>query len=186
LTQRIARPAGARHTVTVSSGKGGFVMCTGRIPQAGLLGLIASLTLLALTACTGEAKPVKGFVLPQGDIAQGEQVFVDFNCHGCHTIPGIEFPETEFEPPFIVEIGGEVYRVKNYGELLTAVVNPDHIISAKYRAMLAKAQREAVISPMPYYGEEMTVAELIDLVEFLHAQYSKLQPQYYRGYYLTK
>jgi hypothetical protein len=29
-------------------------------------------------------------------------------------------------------------------------------------------------------------AELIDLVEFLHAQYTKLQPHYYRGYYLTK
>jgi hypothetical protein len=92
----------------------------------------------------------------------------------------------EFTPPFILEIGGEVYRVKNYGELLTAVVNPDHIISPKYVAMLAKAEREAVISPMPYYGEEMTVAELIDLVEFLHAQYTRLQPQYYRGYYLTK
>ena len=161
-------------------------MRTGNNPKAGLLGLFATFTLLALTACTGDAKPVKGFVLPQGDIAQGEQVFIDFNCHGCHTIPGVELPKTEFEPPFILEIGGEVYRVKNYGELLTAVVNPDHIISAKYKAMLAKVEREAVISPMPYYGEEMTVAEMIDLVEFLHAQYSKMDPQYYRGYYLTK
>jgi hypothetical protein len=149
-------------------------------------GMLAMVTLFALAACTEDAKPVKGFVLPQGDVAQGEQVFIDFKCHGCHTIPGMEFPETEFEPPFILEIGGEVYRVKNYGELLTAVVNPDHIISLKYRAMLEQADREAIISPMPYYGEEMTVAELIDLVEFLHAQYTKLQPQYYRGYYLTK
>lgn len=152
----------------------------------GWCGMLAIVTLLALAACTGDAKPVKGFVLPQGDIAQGEQVFVDFNCHGCHTIPEKEFPQTEFEPPFILELGGEVYRVKNYGELLTAIVNPDHIISLKYRAMLEQADREAIISPMPYYGEEMTVAELIDLVEFLHAQYTKLQPQYYRGYYLTK
>ena len=66
------------------------------------------------------------------------------------------------------------------------MVNPDHIISPKYIAMLEKAKRDAVISPMPYYGEEMTVAELIDLVEFLHAQYTRLQPHYYRGYYLTK
>ena len=152
----------------------------------GLAGALACMTLLALAACTGDAKPVKGFVLPQGDIAQGEQVFVDFNCHGCHTIPDKEFPAVDFEPPFILEIGGEVYRVRNYGELLTSVVNPDHIISMKYRAMLEQADREAIISPMPYYGEEMTVAELIDLVEFLHAQYTKLQPQYYRGYYLTK
>jgi hypothetical protein len=154
--------------------------------KTGLSGMLALVTLLALAACTGDAKPVKGFVLPQGDIAQGEQVFIDFNCHGCHAIPNMEFPETEFEPPFILEIGGEVYRVKNYGELLTAIVNPDHIISMKYRAMLEQADREAIISPMPYYGEHMTVAELIDLVEFLHAQYTKLQPQYYRGYYLTK
>ena len=52
--------------------------------------------------------------------------------------------------------------------------------------LLKQAKRDVIISPMPYYGEEMTVAELIDLVEFLHAQYTRLQPQYYRGYYLTK
>jgi hypothetical protein len=148
--------------------------------------MLVLIALLALSACSGEAKPVKGFVLPPGDIAQGEQVFVDFNCHGCHTIPEMEFPETEFEPPFILEIGGEVYRVKNYGELLTSIVNPDHIITPKYITMLERADREAIISPMPYFGEDMTIAELIDLVEFLHAQYTKLQPEYYRGYYLTK
>jgi len=148
--------------------------------------LLPIVALLALSACNQDAKPVKGFVLPEGDVAQGQQVFVDFNCHTCHTIEGIEFPKTDFEPPFVLALGGEVYRVKNYGELLTAVVNPDHVISPQYKAMLAKAEREAVISPMPYYGEEMTVAELIDLVAFLHAQYTKLQPQYYRGYYLTK
>ncbi len=147
---------------------------------------LCAIVLVGLSACGENGKPVRGFVLPEGDVAQGEQVFVDFNCHGCHTIPDMEFPEVEFTPPFILEIGGEVYRVKNYGELLTAVVNPDHIISPKYIAMLEKAKRDAVISPMPYYGEEMTVAELIDLVEFLHAQYTRLQPHYYRGYYLTK
>lgn len=144
------------------------------------------LTLLGISACSQKDRPVRGFVLPEGDIAQGEQVFVDFGCHACHSIPGVEFPDVEFTPPFIVELGGEVYRVKNYGELLTAIVNPDHIISPKYIAMLERADREAVISPMPYFGEDMTVAELIDLVEFLHAQYTRLQPKYYRGYYLTE
>ena len=151
-----------------------------------LRGMLAAIALLALSACSGDHKPVKGFVLPEGDIDQGQQVFVDFNCHACHTIPGVEFPAVEPQLPFILEIGGEVYRVKNYGELLTAVVNPDHIISPKYKAMMEKAHREAGLSPMPYRGEEMTVAELIDVVEFLHAQYTKLQPQYYRGYYLTR
>ena len=154
--------------------------------QSTLSTIFFTFTLLAAVACSEESGPVRGFVLPEGDIAQGEQVFVDFNCHACHTIPGVEFPSVEFVPPFIIEIGGEVYRVRNYGELMTAIVNPDHIISPKYIAMLERADREAIISPMPYYGEEMTVAELIDLVEFLHAQYTRLQPQYYRGYYLTK
>ena len=148
--------------------------------------LPALVALVALSACTGDHKPVKGFVLPDGDIAQGEQVFVDFNCHACHTIPGVEFPEVDSELPFILEIGGEVLRVKNYGELLTSVVNPDHILSRKYRDMMKQAERDAIMTPMPYRGEDMTVAELIDLVEFLHAKYTKLQPQYYRGYYLTK
>ena len=151
-----------------------------------LSAILLAFTLLAVSACSKEGRPVRGFVLPKGDIAQGEQVFIDFNCHACHTIPGLEFPAVEFEAPFILEIGGEVYRVRDYGELLTAVVNPDHIISPKYIAMLKRADRDAVMSPMPYYGEDMTVAELIDLVEFLHAQYTRLQPEYYRGYYLTK
>jgi len=145
--------------------------------------LPAMVVLLALTACSGDNKPVKGFVLPKGDIAQGEQVFVDFNCHACHTIPGTEFPEVEHKLPFILDIGGKVYRVKNYGELLTAVVNPDHIISPKYKAMLEQAEREAIITPMPYRGEDMTVAELVDLIEFLHSHYTRLQPAYYTGYY---
>ena len=148
--------------------------------------IFSLLTVLVVSACSDEGRPVKGFTLPEGDIAQGEQVFIDFNCHACHSVPGLEFPDVDFTPPFILEIGGEVYRVRNYGELLTAIVNPDHIISPKYKAMLERADREALISPMPYYGEEMTVAELIDVVEFLHSQYTRLQPQYYRGYYLVK
>ena len=55
--------------------------------------LPALVALMALSACSGDGKPVKGFVLPKGDVPQGEQVFVDFNCHACHTIPGVEFPE---------------------------------------------------------------------------------------------
>lgn len=148
--------------------------------------VLALLSGVVLAACSPEGKPVRGFVLPKGDVTQGEQVFIDFNCHGCHTIPGREFPDVDFTPPFILEIGGEVYRVKNYGELLTAIVNPDHIISPKYVNMLSDAGRDAVISPMPNFTEEMTVAELIDVTEFLHAQYTRLQPQYYRGYYLTQ
>ena len=147
--------------------------------------LPAVVVLLALTACSGEDKPVKGFVMPAGDVAQGEQVFVDFNCHACHTIPGMEFPEVKTRLPFEVAIGGEVLRVRNHGELLTAVVNPDQSICMSYQAKMEQAGREVHMTPMPYHGEAMTVAELIDLIAFLNAQYTKLQPNYYSGYYHT-
>jgi len=47
--------------------------------------------LFILSACSGDQAPVKGFVLPEGDVAQGQQVFLDFNCHGCHTIPELNW-----------------------------------------------------------------------------------------------
>ena len=147
--------------------------------------LPALVVLLGLTACSGD-KPVKGFVMPAGDIAQGEQVFVDFNCHACHTIPGIELPQVKQKLPFDVEIGGKVLRVKNHGELLTAVVNPNQSICMSYRLKMKEEGREVLLSPMPYRGEEMTVAELIDLVTFLNAQYEKLQPNYYSAYHQAK
>jgi sulfur-oxidizing protein SoxX len=147
--------------------------------RLGAVLLMASL--FALSACTVKSPPVKGFVLPEGDVAQGEQVFIKYNCHGCHTIPGVDLPKKDFEPPFTLEIGGKVYRVKGYGELLTAVVNPDHVISKEYTKDLEEADRTVVISPMPYYIDVMTIAEMIDLVAFLHVQYSKLQPDIFRG-----
>jgi sulfur-oxidizing protein SoxX len=151
-----------------------------------LLCLLLISPALILSACSEKPPPVKGFVLPEGDVKQGEQVFVKYNCHHCHAIAGVELPQIEFEPPFILELGGKVYRVRNYGELLTSVVNPDHIITGKYIAMLEEADREALISPMPYFNEDMTVAELIDLVAFLHAQYSLLLPAYYKGHYVIR
>ena len=150
-----------------------------------MLALCAVPFLLCLPGCS-EDHPVKGFVLPQGDADRGLQVFTDYNCYSCHSVAGHEFPEPEFEAPFMLDLGGKVYRVRDYGELLTAVTNPDHIISPKYLNMQKQAGREVVHTPMPDFTEQMTVAELIHLVEFLHAQYSKMEPKYYRGYYLTK
>jgi mono/diheme cytochrome c family protein len=129
-----------------------------------------------------DAQPVRGFVLPEGDIDRGRQVFLDQGCHQCHTIQSIELPERPEHAPITLQLGGKVYRVKDYGELLDAIVNPDHIISPKYLMTLEKEDRKGATTPMPNFNEDLTVAELIDLVAFLHAQYSKMDPQYYRGY----
>ena len=84
---------------------------------------------------------------------------------------------------FIVGLGGEVYRLKNYGDLLTAVVYPDHIVTPRYREMLKAVGKNPDLTPMPYFGDTMTVDELTDLVAFLHDQYTLLLPNDYRGVY---
>lgn len=145
--------------------------------------LCSLLLMLALSACTVESPPVKGFVLPEGDVAQGEQVFIKYNCHGCHTIPGVDLPEVEPEPALVIEIGGEVYRVKNYGELLTSVINPNHEISQENINKLKDADRQFESTPMPYYGDAMTITEMVNLVAFLRAQYSKVMPDFFQSYY---
>ena len=145
--------------------------------------LLLMAALFILPACKVKSPSVKGFVLPEGDVAQGEQVFIKFNCHGCHTIEGVDLPPIETDKPFNLEIGGKVYRVKGYGELLTAVINPNHVISEKFKAELEKANYTLEDSPMPYYGDVMTIAEMINLVTFLHAQYSKLQPDFFQNSY---
>ncbi len=140
------------------------------------------LSLAALVGCDAET-PVRGFVLPEGDPDRGRQVFIDFNCYRCHAIPDVGLPERDPEPPFIVELGGEVLRVKDYGALLTAIVYPDHGISPRYQEQLRQAGRAADLTPMPYFGDTMTVTELNDLVEFLHGQYTRLLPTEYMGQY---
>ena len=137
----------------------------------------------ALSACTMESPAVKGFVLPEGDVALGEQVFTKYGCHGCHTIPGVDLPEIKPEPELVIDIGGEVYRVKNYGELLTSVINPNHEISPESTNKLQTAGRPDKSTPMPFYGDAMTITEMINLVAFLRAQYSKMMPDFFQSYY---
>ena len=142
----------------------------------------ALLLTVALSGCTRESPPVKGFVMPDGDVALGEQVFVKYGCHGCHTIQGVDLPKIEPEPELVIEIGGEVYRVKNYGELLTSVINPNHEVSPESTAKLETAGRTDGSSPMPFYGDAMTITEMINLVAFLRAQYSKIMPDFFQSY----
>jgi mono/diheme cytochrome c family protein len=153
-----------------------------RIDQLCSLAFVLGVLVILLTACDRE-KPVKGFVLPEGNVEKGKEAFVGFGCNGCHDVAGVELPERRAKPPFVVELGGEVLRVKEYGELLTAVVYPNHVISAMYKDKLVQAGKNPSQTPMPYYGDIMTVTELTDLVAFLHAQYSLRPPELYRQHY---
>lgn len=124
---------------------------------------------LILSACDNP-KSSRGFRLPDGDVIAGKDVFTTLECNTCHTVEGVDFP-----PPvkFNIHLGGESPRIKTYGELVTSVINPSHVISGKYRAEL----KEGKISPMPDFNRMMTVQQVIDLVAFLQPRYRLMMPE---------
>lgn len=121
----------------------------------------------------------KGLYLPKGDIEKGRQAFIDMKCYRCHTVAGVELPAVEHETTIALELGGEVVRVKSYGELVTSIVNPTHVVSRKYLDSLGELAKEGKIeSPMPVFNDKMTVSQLINLVAFLDSRYQKMVPYY--------
>lgn len=128
-----------------------------------------------LVACEPQ-KSARGFRLPDGNIHKGREAFVSMQCTACHTVAGENFPVPE---RFNILLGGETARIRTYGELVTSVINPSHIISARYLEEL----RQAKESPMTDFNETMTVSQMIDLVEFLQSRYELIVPEQRMPYY---
>lgn len=146
---------------------------------------IALACLIFMLAACGdkEKKMAKGFVLPPGDNEKGKQAFIELKCHQCHTVAGELMPEN-VEPSMVkLHLGGEVYRVKTYGQLVTSVIHPNHNLSKDYLAGMEKEEREGAQSPMPSLVDQMTVQQMIDIVSFLNSHYVKLEPEYEVPYY---
>ncbi|NNE91575.1 MAG: c-type cytochrome [Verrucomicrobiales bacterium] len=143
------------------------------------ISLMAAIAFLAI-GCSEERKThSRGFHLPEGDVEIGKTTFADMQCVLCHTVSGVELPDRGLPSLPKIAIGGEVHRVHSYGELVTSIISPEHVVSPKYLAMLSKEERakEDIDSPMPVFNEEMTVQQLIDLVAFLHSRYQLIEPE---------
>ena len=146
--------------------------------------------LIFLTACgSKENKMAKGFVLPKGDIEKGMVAFTELKCHSCHTVSGEVFPKLTEKSDVQLQLGGEVRKLKSYGELVTSIINPQHSVAKEYLNDVAEDQRDGTRSPMPSLNKIMTVDQMVNLVEFLNARYIKFEtdveypyygPNYYR------
>ena len=102
------------------------------------------------------------------------------HCYECHTIEGEMFPALGMSDPLEIELGGKVTRVKSYGELVTAIINPSHKLAPGYAETEVAIEGE---SRMPVYNGYMTVQELIDIVMYLQPHYEVYVPTYsYRVY----
>lgn len=137
--------------------------------------VIVILAMATGAGCSEEASQARGFVLPVGDAAAGEQTFLRLECHQCHTVKGMTLPAEEKEArelAFNVKLGGPVSKVKTYGDLVTSVINPSHRIDR------AKDQTTGFNgeSFMSYYNDVMTVKEMVDIVTFLQSKYEIVTP----------
>ena len=140
--------------------------------------LITSLTVFV--ACDRDPMSERGFRLPDGDPVEGRTVFLYMQCNQCHTVAGEDFPVIQSAEPPYVELGGKVSRVKTYGQLVTAIVNPSHKLADGYPEELVSEDGE---SNMYVYNDHMTVQELTDLVRFLQPHYDVVTPSHsYRVY----
>ena len=135
---------------------------------------------LVLSGCDEDrTMSERGFRLPEGDAMAGRETFLYMHCNQCHTISGEELPTIPGFEPF-VELGGSVTRVKTYGELVTAVINPSHKLAEGYAKDLVSEDGK---SKMYVYNGFMTVQELTDLVMFLQPHYDVVPPEFhYRVY----
>ena len=135
---------------------------------------------LVLSGCDEDrTMSERGFRLPEGDPMAGRETFLYMHCNQCHTIQGDQLPTIPGFEPF-VELGGAVTRVKTYGELVTAIINPSHKLAEGYATDLVSEDGK---SKMYVYNGFMTVQELTDLVMFLQPHYDVVPPEFhYRVY----
>lgn len=137
--------------------------------------------LVAISGCTEEAAQAKGFALPEGDAAAGRATFIRLQCQQCHSVSGDTLPgQAGAERDVAVVLGGEVTKVRTYGDLVTSIINPSHRIKPDPRQTLADGD----VSRMRIYNDVMTVLELVDIVTYLQQQYDVVPPpQFYAPYY---
>ena len=139
--------------------------------------LVASLALafigIMASGCGYGGRSDGGLRLPEGDVVAGKAAFSDLGCVQCHSVRGEEDLPAPVEPTNM-ELGGRLYSATSYGQLVTAIINPSHSISAR----APREVREAGSTPMTSFNESMTVAQLIDLVAFLHSKYTQLGSGY--------
>ncbi len=106
--------------------------------------------------------------LPEGDAAKGKMHFVSLGCIGCHSVVDADLPEPAQPGAVRVLLGSRTSANISYGQLVTAIVNPSHRLSPRYRKDEVSQDGESL---MISYNDVLTVTQLTDLVAFLQSSY---------------
>jgi len=128
----------------------------------------------ALLAGCGPRSGV-GFRLPDGSPERGRAAFLALRCTACHRVVGLDAPN-QGTGIANVTLGGETLRVKSYGELVTAIINPSHRIAPGYPLSQVATPDGQSLMTLAYLNDVMTVQQLIDVVAFLQSSYHLVPP----------
>jgi len=160
----------------VSHPKGSFMLKLARLQ-------LGSLVLLVLASCATHPDYATQFRFPieWGSITAGQATFVDLDCHQCHTVSGVELVPYAGESPVMLELGGSIAYAKTYADLVTSIINPNHVVSEENLSKLPRDALPGTTTIMPF-KDQMTVTQLIDLVKFLNSRYV-LMEEYREVYY---
>jgi mono/diheme cytochrome c family protein len=145
------------------------------ITRRSLRVLLASTILLVVAACAPDPKSGSGFRLPDGNADAGKKAFVALGCHVCHQLDGID-AKFEGTPAVRVRLGGEVSRVKTYGDLVTSIINPSHRLAPGYAPETVAPGGKSLME-VAALNDRMTVRQLTDLVALLQSKYQVVPPQ---------
>ena len=133
----------------------------------------ACLAAILGAGCYHGPKSGFGFQLPEGDPFRGRLAFIDLKCTNCHSVDGVQLPTPTVLPADVVVLGGEVERVKTYGQLVTAIIHPN---PPALPAGTVLPPSSTVTKPqMRAVNDRMTVEQLVDLVVFLQPHYKEIQ-----------
>lgn len=138
------------------------------------LAIVACASILA--ACGPAPESARGFRLPDGNAQAGLQTFRQLECHACHDVPDVE-PPAESAIATRVALGGEVTRVRTYGDLVTSIINPSHRLAPGYRPDDVTEGGRSLMEGA-YLNEVMTVQQLVDLVAYLQPLYEVRPPEH--------
>jgi len=138
-----------------------------------MFGIILTTLGLVVSGCDYGLKSTRSLHLPQGNAANGKVAFVALKCVECHSVAGVDLPKPTASAEKVVELGGDVARLRTIGDLLTSIIHPGYAISEKMKRPEGKGP---VKSPMRGVNDIMTVTQMIDLVTFLQPHYKQLPP----------
>jgi cytochrome c2 len=98
--------------------------------------------------------------LPEGDANAGRQVFLDFRCNTCHSVPA-EGVERRVEGKLGPELG-KTQAAQTREQLATSILAPSHAFADN-----GEKWKSGDLSRMGDFSQHLTVRQWMDLVAYL-------------------